>query len=98
MNGGKTLGLADKHAFFEFILSQKHFMNRLFLFTSVFLIVFEFVFGLLYSHRICGPFQKMKNFLDDEDPNKTKALLTFRKTDYFGELADSFNQFMNRRK
>jgi len=94
---GQGLGLSNKHIFFEFINSQKHFMNRLFLFTSIFLIVFEFIFGLLYSHRICGPLQNMKSFLDHQDPNKTQKLLAFRKTDYFKDLAESFNQFMSRR-
>jgi hypothetical protein len=40
INEGRSLGLSDRHAFFEFISSQKHFMNKLFLFTVLFLIIF----------------------------------------------------------
>ncbi|MEO7164434.1 MAG: hypothetical protein ABI041_16050 [Bdellovibrionia bacterium] len=102
VHSAKKTGLPINHIFFQLLKNQQHFMDRVFLATSICVLVFGFLFGLLYSHRITGPLSRLKNFLDNNsmgngsDLNSTQEF-EFRKSDYFKEIALSLNEFINRK-
>jgi nitrogen fixation/metabolism regulation signal transduction histidine kinase len=70
-------------------------MNLIFIVTSVIAFLIITIFGILISHRICGPIFKlcrhMNNIADGENPTEIK----FRKNDYFKEIESSFNRIVN---
>jgi methyl-accepting chemotaxis protein len=54
-----------------------------------------FIVSVYLSHRIAGPWFKLRKFLDEASQGKTHQRLRFRKSDHFQELADSYNQMMD---
>lgn len=95
---GTDLNLPTNHIFFVFIAEQKHAMNSIVLVTSIIILLLLVSSGIVYSHRIVGPLIKLKNYMNDLAENKDEKALSFRKNDYFVELAESFNRLRDRVK
>ena len=67
----------------------------IFTFLSIFLLVMG---GVLLSHRIGGPLFQMRTYLDEMAAGSGQPRrITFRKRDFFHELANSFNKFQQSR-
>ncbi len=96
---GKDAGLSGDHIYFQFIsMQQTAFRNVTIAIAIVVggLLVFG---GLAISHKIAGPIYRMKKSLDDMTASTEPAVLkpiTFRKKDFFPELADSFNALVKK--
>ena len=88
---GLEIGLPADHVFFTFIASQKSSMTSVFVVTSLFVAIYLFVFGLLYSHRIAGPIYRLQQDLKGFTAGKPLRRIKFRKGDYFQELANAVN-------
>jgi methyl-accepting chemotaxis protein len=107
VHSARKTGLPVNHIFFQLLKNQQQFMDRVFFTTAVFILVFGFIFGTLYSHKITGPLSRLKDFLDKNsisddvsDTNfglKLPKELEFRDSDYFGEIALSLNEFIKRK-
>jgi nitrogen fixation/metabolism regulation signal transduction histidine kinase len=69
-------------------------MGRIFLGTSLGVMLLTTVWGLLISHRIAGPIYRMCLHLDLVANGKTEKDVSFRKKDFFPELAEAFNRHM----
>jgi methyl-accepting chemotaxis protein len=63
--------------------------------TSLFLLIVV-VCGLLLSHRAAGPLFQFKRVFDLIGPENRKHRIHLRKRDEFHEVAESFNQMMDR--
>ena len=50
--------------------------------------------SIFMSHRIAGPLYKLKKFFEEAAAGNLEQVITFRKGDYFKELATSYNEMM----
>lgn len=90
-------GLAEGHVFFEFIENQKVMMFRIFIFAS-FLSLITIVFaGIYITHRISGPIYKLTEHFKKSHPGSLQKVM-FRKGDYFQELKDAYNDYIEKMK
>ena len=89
-------GLNPDNIFFQYLDTQKVLMNKVFLISTILTIVVIVWGGLYLSHKVAGPLyrltQHMKNFnINNIEPVK------FRQGDYFPEIEETFNEFINRK-
>lgn len=91
---GNSIGLQADHPFFKFIKEQEAFMNSVFLFTALLLVIVNALFGLVISHRIAGPIHHLKKYFRQFRSGESKAL-SFRKRDFFPELPKIINEALN---
>lgn len=55
-----------------------------------------FIIGIFFTHKIAGPIYKMKKHLRMIRDGQTSDDLYFRKGDHFQELAEEFNETINK--
>lgn len=93
---GKQAGLPMDHVYFQFIQMQEVTFNRVIFVISTVVGVVLIVGGLAISHKIAGPIYRMQKELNRMRESTPPQLneITFRKGDYFPELADTFNAFV----
>jgi methyl-accepting chemotaxis protein len=91
---GVAAGLPPTHVFFEFLHDQRVIMNGVFLVTALLAFVVLFASGLVLSHRIAGPIERLKSHLDRLTGGETEAELTFRERDYFDDLPEPVNRLI----
>ena len=94
---GVALNLPQDHVFYQFINEQKRTMNFLFAVTSLVAVIALGVGGLLISHRVAGPIERLKNHMKSIARGETDREVTFRKGDFFIELADAYNAALKAR-
>jgi len=86
-------GLAPNHPFRDLIAYQKDQMNIFFVGLTVINITITAGFGLWMSHRIAGPIYRIVQTLKSADSGEKKEFTT-RKGDYFHELPEALNEFV----
>ena len=91
---GQAAGLPPTHVFYEFLHDQRRVMNGVFLITALVAFVVIFVSGLVLSHRIAGPIERLKSHLARVTDGETEAELTFRERDYFDDLPEPVNRLI----
>lgn len=89
---GIELNLPANHVYFKLIVKQKMFMTKIFAITALFVTIILFVFGLLLSHRIAGPFIKLNNYFKKLGKGEPTGKISFRKNDFFQEIPNSYNE------
>ncbi len=92
---GIALGLEPNHVFFRFVEQQRQSMNWIFLACSAVVALSITVFGLRLSHRIAGPFFNLTRNLKKIRSSGIRKPLTFRDSDYFPEVAEAVNEFID---
>ena len=92
---GKQLGLPKESQFFKFITHQKDKFTNIFLATSLLSSLVLIIFGILLSHKIAGPVYRMTEDLKEMTKNKKTKEVHFRKGDFFIELTETFNNFLD---
>lgn len=95
---GESFAIPLDNPFFQFISQQQEMMNKIVLVTFVILFIIIMIFGLLYSHRICGPIYRIKEDIKNTPTLEECQKLKFRKNDFFTDLADEFNRMIERFK
>ena len=95
---GKQLGLPKESQFFKFITHQKDKFTNIFLVTSLLSSLVLIIFGILLSHKIAGPVYRMTEDLKEMTKNKKTKEVHFRKGDFFIELTETFNNFLDSHK
>lgn len=95
---GKSINLPPEHVFFRFIDEQQRSMNLISVATMCAVSLLIVGFGLLYSHRIAGPIYRLQKYLRERTEGTETGALYFRQNDYFPELADSVNSYINTKK
>ena len=88
---GRAMDLPLDHAYYNFISEQKSYMNRNFIFTALGVICAIVAGGLVLSHRGAGPIYRLTTHMKEVAAGKAKGKVTFRKNDFFTDLADAYN-------
>jgi len=92
---GINLNLPLNHVYFKMIVEQEELMTNIFIITSIVVSILLFVFGILLSHRVAGPFVKLNNYLKCMGQGESRGKLFFRKRDFFQEIPESFNEMID---
>ena len=95
-DGAVAMGLSADHEYFGFIDSQKTTMMWIFLAAAGVTFVNLLFWGMYLSHRVAGPIYRLTRYVEDIADGKIKGELSFRKKDYFPELADAINRFVKK--
>ena len=97
---GQQAGLPPEHIYFQFIAMQESTFLRVIGAIAAVVGLILIVGGLIISHKIAGPIYRMKNEFNRMSDQPTVELepIQFRKGDFFPELAQSFNQLVEKRK
>ena len=95
---GQDLNFPPDHPFFRFIAEQKRIMTWIFGLTSGLALVTIVVGGLMLSNRVAGPLYRFRTHLERIAESGAFDEVTFRKGDFFPELAQTFNRYMKRLK
>lgn len=85
-------GLPKEHIFFQFIDGQVQIMNLVFGMTASVTFALLFVSTVILSHRIAGPLYRLNTHMNDVAAGKTREYISFRRNDYFPELAEAYNK------
>ncbi len=92
-NGAES-GFLDKY-----VELQQNAMNYLFIATMLIMTCISIIIGLYFSHKIAGPLYHLNKFLKEKAAGTSQEkILRFRKGDYFGELADTTNNYIDSKK
>lgn len=94
---GAALGLPPEHPFFLFLESARGLMARLFFVTAAVIVGFIVMAGAMLSNRIAGPLYRLNQHMKAVARGEIDGPVSFRKHDYFQELADSFNDVIKKR-
>ena len=93
---GTELNLPPNHAFYKLLGLQKEIMNKVFLFTTIFIFIYLVVFGLILSNRIAGPLIKLRSYFEDMAETGKLKKISFRDGDFFKEIEVSFNESIDK--
>lgn len=93
----RSVGLPSDHVFFQFLNEQRSFMSKLFIIASIATLFLLGLGGIWISHKVAGPLYRLTKHLDQSSFDDVRPV-TFRKGDYFKELQDAFNTFLERKK
>lgn len=69
---------------------------RLIIVMQLILLSLTFLISLFMSHRIAGPLHQLRKSLQQAQEGDFNQKLSFRKFDYFPELASGYNEMVNR--
>ncbi len=89
---GQSAGLPENHVFFQFLRDQAKAMNLIYGVTAIVAITFHVCAGMVLSHRVAGPLLRLRNHLNGVADGKPDSPVSFRKKDYFQELAEAYNR------
>ena len=92
---GLKVGIPEGHLFYQFLLEEKHDIDIFFLSMAAFNFVLLLSVLVLITHRIAGPINKLKYFL--QNPN-TQEDFHLRESDFFQELKPLVNNFKDQKK
>ena len=92
----KQMGLEPGHMFYQFLDLQNITMNMIFLGASLICISIGFFFGIVYSHKIIGPIQKIHRALQRIEQGKEIQPIQLRENDYFQYIADDINRIVTK--
>jgi hypothetical protein len=94
-NKGLNVGIPEDHAYFQFLIHQKHDLDLLFIGLAIFNLVVLIVMVIILSHRIAGPLHKFKQLLESPDAvDKIKL----RENDFFHEIVPLINKLKEKIK
>ena len=87
-------GLKISHPFFMVLANMQDMMTWIFVFTSLAIMVFSAIAGLLLSHKVAGPMYKLQKHCESVARGETLEDIRFRKGDFFPEVAQAYNEQM----
>lgn len=91
-----SMGLPPEHMIFEFLGQQSRAMDWIFLGAAVLETLFLGLVGLRLSHRVAGPVYRVTQALHQVASGGQPEHIRFRKNDYFPELAQGYNDALDR--
>jgi len=94
---GIALGIQKDHVFYHFLDDQKWAMDNLFLIVAIISIIVLLISGILISHRVAGPLYRFNQHLLQLSKGNSLSKVFFRKGDFFLELQDNFNHYVDSR-
>lgn len=95
----KEIGLPKNHSFFIFLKEQKKNSLYLLFYLSIPSMIIYFCWAVVYSNKIAGPLYRLNRYFIDlqNNPIDKIPLLSFRKNDYFQEVTESINRFLQKK-
>lgn len=96
---GQSIGLHENHPFFQFLKMQQSKIIFIYIVSTSAVALAFAVFSIIITHKIAGPIVKLKNYLQEKGKNTQEPLekIEFRKGDFFRDVADEFNEFVEQR-
>ena len=91
-----NVGIPEGHIFFKFLAEQKYSLDMLFLALAVINFFILILVGIVISHRIAGPVEKLKNHLDTIHSEAEDFRL--RVSDFFSEISPVVNKLREKFK
>lgn len=94
---GEALNLPPDHPFFLMIHEQKKFMTNVFIIVACTISGMAGLWGLFYSHKIAGPMFRLQKYFTQAavDGTKLNQKIYFRDDDFFQELPESINKYID---
>ena len=93
---GIEAGLKSDHAFFVFLSEQSSILDSIFLGIAVATNIIIIFGGLWLSNRIAGPIYRVETCLKQINSGKKPQKVSFRKSDFFGELVLALNESIDK--
>lgn len=94
------MGLSIDHALFGLLKEQRHAMDWGFALSALGIVIVLTTGGLVLSHLIAGPIYRLESHMNriEEENGSRESLneVSFRKGDFFPELATSYNRILKR--
>jgi sensor histidine kinase YesM len=91
-----NVGIPPGHVFFKFISNQKHDLDLVFIILTLVNLLLLLGTGIIVSHRIAGPFYKLKKYLKEIGPDSETFRL--RDKDFFRDIEAVVNSLKDRIK
>lgn len=95
---GSGLEGETKELFFKTLNQQKNIFNNITVWATLGSLLLVAVGGGYLSHLITGPVYRLTKHLEHLANEEIIAEVQFRKNDFFSELQESFNNFVNKLK
>jgi methyl-accepting chemotaxis protein len=76
--------------------SYRSDMTTLLVLLQLAFLAITFAVSIFVSHRIAGPLYKLRKFMIEASSGNLTQRLRFRQADHFQELADTYNEMMDR--
>jgi hypothetical protein len=94
---GQLLNLPPDHPYFLMIHEQKQFMTKVFIAVAICISNIAILWGLFYSHKIAGPLFRLQSYFKNAaiDSVELKNKIYFRDDDFFQEVPDSINRYID---
>lgn len=73
---------------------MQNLLTTFFAASSVAIFVFTTIAGLVFSNRVAGPLYRLREHCEKVAHGETCDDVSFRKGDYFDDLADAYNRQM----
>lgn len=84
-------GLRPSDPFFRVLYNMENMLTYIFAYTSGGVIVVTAIGGLIFSNRVAGPLYRFRSHCEGSTKNTTADDVSFRKDDYFHEVATAYN-------
>ena len=85
---------ATMQIFNDLLARQQGMLTTVYLVTSLTFDVIMIIIGVLVSHRVAGPLYRVKIHFNKIAETGELKDLSFRQTDYFQEIPETFNRFL----
>lgn len=92
---GIKVGIPEEHIFYTFLADQKSSLDLLFLGLALINFALLLTAVLVLTHRVAGPVQKIKFFL--QNPEEAKEDFHLRDGDFFQELKPLVEKFESKK-
>ena len=91
-----NVGIPEGHVFFKFLGDQKYSLDMLFMALAVINFFILILVGIIISHRIAGPIEKLKIHLDTLHGEADDFKL--RDSDFFSDISPVVNKLREKFK
>lgn len=95
---GVDMSLGPQSYYFQFLSEQRTTFFKFFSIATVANLIILIVGGLVLSHRIAGPIFRLQQHAEQVVSKDVTTPISFRKLDYFPELATAYNGVVQKLK
>ena len=97
LNAGEMAGAISGDPFFNFVQSQKDKLTKLIFLSLILSTIITSIIFLWISQKIAGPLVRLQGYLKYTIETGDIKKLTFRKGDYFLEIAELVNKLLEKK-
>lgn len=89
------VGINASNPFFKVLANMQTMLTVFFAGTTLAIIAFSTIAGLIFSNRVAGPLYRMREHFEKVSRGETLGGVSFREGDYFDDLAEAYNRQMD---